>query len=101
MAAYEEFQRHNHSFQDVTSFQTFFNSIQYKLIGHGDPQPVFGVQVAGNFFPMLGVQPALGRLFSREECQKGGRPVALLSYPFWQRQFASESRYCWPGDHAE
>jgi len=87
--AFEEFQRHNHSFQDVTSYQTFFNSIQYKLTGYGEPQPVFGVQVAGNFFPMLGVQPALGRLFSREECQKGGRPVALLSYPFWQRQFGA------------
>jgi predicted permease len=87
--AYEEFQRHNQSFQDVTSYQTFYNSIQYKLIGHGEPQPVFGIQVAGNFFPTLGVQPALGRLFSREECQKSGRPAVLLSYPFWQRQFAA------------
>ncbi len=89
VAAYEEFQRHNKSFQAVTSYQTFFNSIQYKLMGHGEPQPVFGIQVAGNFFPTLGVQPALGRLFSYEECQKGGRPAALLSYPFWQRQFAA------------
>ncbi len=87
--AYEEFQRHNKSFQDVTSFQTFYNSIQYKLTGYGQPQPVFGVQVAENFFPTLGVQPFLGRLFSREECQKGGRPAVLLSYPFWQRQFGA------------
>ncbi len=87
--AYEEFQRHNKSFQDVTSFQTFYNSIQYKLTGYGQPQPVFGVQVAGNFFPTLGVQPILGRLFTREECQKGGRPAVLLSYPFWQRQFGA------------
>jgi len=87
--AFEEFQRHNKSFQDVTSYQTFFNSIDYKLMGHGEPLPVFGIQVAGNFFQTLGVQPVLGRLFSHEECQKGGRPAALLSYPFWQRQFAA------------
>jgi predicted permease len=88
VAAFEEFQRHNRSFQQVTSYQTFYNSIQYKLTGYGEPLPVFGVQVAGNFFQTLGVEPILGRLFSHEECQKGGRPVALLSYPFWQRQFA-------------
>lgn len=87
VAAFEEFQRHNRSFQAVTSYQTFYNSIQYNLTGHGEPLPVFGVQVAGNFFQSLGVQPVLGRLFRHEECQKGGRPVALLSYPFWKSQF--------------
>ncbi len=90
VAAFEEFQRHNRSFQDVTSYQTFFNSIQYKLTGRGEPQPIVGVQVAENFFPMLGVQPTLGRLFTPDECRKGGRAAALLSYPFWQRQFGGD-----------
>ena len=89
VAAFEEFQRHNKSFQDVTSYQTFFNSIQYKLTGKGDPKPVVAIEVAENFFQTLGVQPSLGRLFSPEECQKGGRPVVLLSHPFWQQQFAA------------
>jgi len=90
VAAYEEFQRHNASFQDVTSYQTFFNSIQYKLTGRGDPRQLVAIEVAGNFFQTLGIQPALGRLFSPEECQKGGRPAALLSHAFWRRQFASD-----------
>ena len=90
VAAFEEFQRHNRSFQDVTSYQTFFNSIQYKLTGRGEPQPVVGIQVAENFFPMLGIQPSLGRLFTPDECRKGGRAAALLSYPFWQRQFGGD-----------
>src|ERR1700690_4572037 len=46
--------------------------------------------IAGNFFQTLGIQPVLGRLFTKEECQKGGRPAALLSYAFWQRQFAGD-----------
>ncbi len=89
VAAYEEFQRHNVSFQDVTSYQTFFNSVQYKLTGRGDPRQLVAIEVAGNFFQTLGIQPALGRLFSPEECQKGGRPAALLSQAFWRREFAS------------
>jgi len=88
--AFEEFRRHNRSFQDVTAYQTFFNSIQYKLTGHGDALPIVAVEVAGNFFPMLGVQPSLGRLFTPEECRKGSRAVALLSHGFWQRQFAGD-----------
>ena len=88
VAAFEEFQRHNKSFEQVTSFQTFFNSIDYKLTGYGQPKPVFGVEVAGNFFQTLGVEPIEGRLFTPEECRKGGRAAAVLSYPFWQRQFA-------------
>ncbi len=93
VAAYEEFRKHNQSFQDVTSYQTFFNSIRYKLTGNqggGEPQSVVGVQVAENFFPMLGVEPALGRLFQPEECRKGGRAAILLSHGFWQRQFAGD-----------
>ena len=90
VAAYEEFRRHNRSFQDVASYQTFFNSIQYKLTGGGDPLPIVGVEVAENFFPMLGVQPALGRRFTTEESRKGGRAAALLSHQFWQRQFGGD-----------
>jgi predicted permease len=92
VAAFEEFRRHNRSFEDVSSYQTFFNSIQYKLVGRGELLPIVGVQVAGNFFPMLGVAPVLGRLFTPEECVKGGRAAALLSHQFWERQFGGDPR---------
>jgi predicted permease len=89
--AYDEFRSQNHSFQDLTSYMAFFGDSDYKLTGHGEPQPVSGVMVAQNFFQTLGVQPLLGRLFSPEECQKGGRLAVLLSEPFWRRQFAGNS----------
>jgi predicted permease len=85
-----EFQRNNRSFQDVTSFQTFYNSLQYKLTGVGEPRQLDAVEVAGNFFPTLGVTPMLGRNFSEEETLKGGRSAALLSYYFWKTQFGSD-----------
>lgn len=87
---YEEFQRHNQSFQSVTSYNPFFGNSEYTLTGRGEAQPVAGVMVAGNFFQTLGVQPALGRLFVREECQKGGRAAVLLSDAFWRRRFAGD-----------
>jgi predicted permease len=87
---YREFQYSNQSFQAVTAYQTFYNSIQYKLTGSGEPRQIDAVEVADNFFPTLGVQPALGRNFNQEECLKGGRPAAMLSYFFWKTQFASD-----------
>ena len=99
VSAFEEFRRHDQSFQDVTNYQTFFNSIQYKLTGRGDPLPMVGVQVAGNFFPMLGIEPLLGRNFTPEECRTGSRAAVLLSHSFWQRQFARRPGHRRPDDH--
>lgn len=87
---YEEYQRHNESFQSLTSYNPFFGNSEYTLTGRGEAQPVVGVMVAENFFETLGVQPEAGRFFLKEECQKGGPPAVLLSYPFWQRQFAGD-----------
>lgn len=90
VAAFEEFQRHNQSFKRVTSYVPFFGSSDYTLTGRGEPQPVSGVLVAGNFFQTLGVRPALGRLFVKEECQKGGRPAVLLSHAFWRNYLSAD-----------
>jgi predicted permease len=87
---YREFQRNNQSFQGVTAFQTFYNSLQYKLTGVGEPKQLDAVEVAGNFFPTLGVTPVLGRNFTEDETVKGGRPAALVSYYFWKTQFAAD-----------
>jgi predicted permease len=90
VSAYEEFQKHNQSFQQVTCYNPFLGNSETKLIGRGEPQPVAGLMIAENFFQTLGVQPALGRFFSPEECKKGGQPSVILSHAFWQRQFGGE-----------
>ncbi|MGD9905367.1 MAG: ABC transporter permease [Vicinamibacterales bacterium] len=54
-----------------------------------DAERVGMVRVTDGFFPTLGVQPALGRLFVGDEDRPGARPVALISHGFWQRRFAA------------
>jgi predicted permease len=88
--AYEEFRAQNHGFQDVAGYFAFSSSDNVKLTGHGQPKPATGIAVTGNFFQTLGVEPAMGTLFSTDETVKGARPVALLANAFWKSQYASD-----------
>jgi len=45
-------------------------------------------RVTGNYFSMLGVQPALGRLILPTEGQTpGADPILVLGYSYWQKRF--------------
>ena len=48
--------------------------------------------VSGNFFSMLGVPPALGRVFNSQEDDQvyRGHPVVVLSYDYWTRRFSRD-----------
>jgi putative ABC transport system permease protein len=47
--------------------------------------------VSADFLPLIGVNPAIGRLFTSEEDEPGGDNVALLDNGFWRREFAGSS----------
>ena len=88
--ATQEFQRSNRSFASVSGYFAFSGPDNLKLGGGGQPMPVTGLMVGGNFFETLGVEPSLGRLFTPEECLHNSRPVVLLSHAFWKRQYRSD-----------
>ncbi|HEY2857854.1 MAG TPA: ABC transporter permease, partial [Terracidiphilus sp.] len=88
--AYEEFRAESRAYQDVTGYFAFSTPDNLRLTGLGDPQPVTGIYVVGNFFQVLGVQPAMGRLFMPEEARRGSHPVALLANAYWGRQFNAD-----------
>jgi predicted permease len=88
--AMQVFQQQTRFFDQVTGYFAFSTPDNVKLTGQGQPQPATGMLVAGNFFSTLGVTPILGRNFTAEETQKNSRPVALLTYPFWKRQYGAD-----------
>ena len=90
VSSYEEYARHAQSFQEVTCYQAFWGSTEYNMTGHGDPKHVQAVMVANNFFYTMGVNPWLGRTFTPAEHAKGAQLVAMLTYPFWQREFGGD-----------
>jgi putative ABC transport system permease protein len=55
--------------------------------GGGREIPV--AQVTAGFFRLIGLQPSIGRVFTREEDEPGHDIVALLGNNFWHREFAA------------
>lgn len=88
--AFEEFCSESRVYQDVTGYFAFSTPDNLSLAGRGEPQPATGIEVIGNFFQVLGVQPAVGRLFTSDEVRGGPHPVVLLAHLYWQRQFNSD-----------
>ena len=80
----------NHSFSDLAAYFAFYGVGDSKLTGNGEPERLTSVPVSENFFPLLGVQPELGRLFTADECKWNGPKAVLLSHGLWQRRFASD-----------
>jgi macrolide transport system ATP-binding/permease protein len=57
----------------------------------GSAQPVMCAFVSGNYFPMLGVTPLLGRILLPQDDQPNAMPVVLMSGNAWQRHFHSDT----------
>ena len=62
------------------------------LTGSGQPERLTARAVSYEFFPTLGVQAALGRVFLPEEDGPGRNQVAVLGHGLWQRRFGGDPR---------
>jgi predicted permease len=61
------------------------------LTGTGNPEKLPALHVTSDIFPLLGVQPLLGRAFLPEEQETGKEHEVVLSYSLWQSHFAGNS----------
>src|SRR5271170_4880074 len=61
------------------------------VTGAGEPEHVRGLDVTDGTLPILGVVPALGRLFTRKDDLPGAPETVLLSYGYWQSKFGGAS----------
>jgi predicted permease len=58
------------------------------MVSSGTPVAAKGVLVTGNYFELLGVKAAIGRLLATDD--DAGRGAVVLTYGYWQRQFGGE-----------
>jgi macrolide transport system ATP-binding/permease protein len=62
------------------------------LSAAGQTQRVFAVMASADYFSVLGVTPALGRLFlAAEDSGRGAHPVAVLGFGAWKRTFGGDT----------
>jgi predicted permease len=64
----------------------------FVMTGHGDPTRVAGVSTTASLADVFGVRPRIGRWYTEQEDQPGGRKVVLFSNDFWMSRFAGDPR---------
>jgi predicted permease len=80
-----DWQKNNRTFSAMAVARGY----AFSLTGKGEAEQVNAEFVSGSFFPLLGVNPILGRTFIPAEEQAGAAPVALISEGLWRRKFSS------------
>jgi macrolide transport system ATP-binding/permease protein len=84
---YLDFQERNHSLASMGVYRFAPMSLSH----NGNNERVWGYLVSGNYFELLGVRPARGRMFTAEEDRKPlANPVVVLSYGSWKRRFGGD-----------
>jgi hypothetical protein len=83
-------------FNDVASQVSAFSSVaafantgQLDLSGYGTASVLRGQAVSGEFFSLLGVRSAAGRLIAPSDDSVSAPPVVVLNHGYWKRQFGA------------
>ncbi len=84
-ADYEEYKRRNQVFAGMAAAE----AVNFNLTGGREPVHVGAEAATASLFPLLGIQPLLGRAFTKEE-DDADAPVVVLSYRLWQSHFAGD-----------
>ncbi len=86
---YRYFQDHSTLLREISAESDPQSLVLNAISEGGDSEEVRATFESANSLSVLGMRPALGRNFSKEEERPGIAPVAMLSYQFWQRRFAA------------
>jgi predicted permease len=83
----------NDVFSDIAAVESMTSDVHARFAGaNAELEPLHIRLVSGNYFTLLGVGPATGRVLTEDDDQKlGGHPVAVMSHRFWQRRFSKDA----------
>ena len=86
-ANYVDLARRNRSFSELAAFR----NLEASLTGIDKPERVSGFRVTPSYFHVLGVHPALGRVFTDSDAAYAESPdVVIISDGLWRRRFAAD-----------
>ena len=86
---WEQIRDHQQAFSGIFAW----GDTRFNLASGGEARYAEGLWVSGEFFKTLGVHPIVGRMITNEDDRRGcGSPAAVISYPFWQREFAGDAQ---------
>jgi putative ABC transport system permease protein len=83
---YIDLERDFHSCPQIAAF----DYRNFNLGGAGNPERISGAVVSPGLFPLLGIEPIVGRTFAREEQGEGHDGVVVISELLWKRRFNSD-----------
>jgi hypothetical protein len=87
-AHFLEWRRQNQTFTDLAGY----NLQTRNLTGRDEPMELHTAKASASLLPLLGVQPAIGRNFTKEEDYKGRDQVALLGNEVWEQHFGGDQK---------
>lgn len=83
---YKDLREQNQVFQGILAA----DKAQAGVSWHNQAESKDAEVVSGNYFQLLGLKPAAGRLFTpQDETAKNANPVVVLSYDYWRTRFGS------------
>ena len=88
-AEFEQLRDHAKSFSGVMASQSGLANLQVRFTG-GAWEEAHERLVSGGYFQVLGVGPAMGRVFTAED-ERAALPHAVISYDYWQRRFGGSA----------
>jgi predicted permease len=83
--AYEELRKANTTLTDLLALAPIGS---FNVIVNDESDVASALGVSGNYFNLLQLRPATGRLLTEDDGRTGAPPVAVISYALWQKRFA-------------
>ncbi len=68
-----------------------YGFLSFHITGGAQPEQVQGLEVTEGTLPILGVRPALGRLFTARDDSPKTPQTVILTYAFWQKHFGGDA----------
>jgi predicted permease len=91
--AYPDYAHYREHSKSLETLAAHYSTSNLNLMIDGDSSMVIGAVVSANYFPMLGIQPRLGRFFLPEEDAVPDRnPVVVISERMWQGRFKGDPK---------